>query len=214
VPQSRFENVRLYVLITESACKLSWQEAAKQAIAGGADCLQLREKDLEGGEFLKRAKEFVAICQADNVLSIINDRADIALLCDADGVHVGQGDLPATEARKIVGREKIVGISTHNIEQAKQAQRDGADYIGVGPVFRSPTKPRDFLPGLEFAAEVAKKITIPAVAIAGITESNISDVVKTGISRVAITAAITGTTEVKKAAQKIKSLLQPSDAGV
>ncbi|HEX8523987.1 MAG TPA: thiamine phosphate synthase, partial [Tepidisphaeraceae bacterium] len=100
-PAGRFDRVRLYVLITESACRLDWFEAATQAIEGGADCLQLREKDLEGGELLARAKRMVKLCRERGVISIINDRPDIAVLSGADGVHVGQGDLPATEVRKI-----------------------------------------------------------------------------------------------------------------
>src|SRR2546423_2494403 len=103
-------SVRLYVLITESICNRPWLEAAEQAIVGGADCLQLREKNLDGAEFLSRARQFVQLCGRHKVLSIINDRPDIALLSGADGVHVGQDDLPAREARKLLGRDKIVGV--------------------------------------------------------------------------------------------------------
>jgi thiamine-phosphate pyrophosphorylase len=206
-PANRFANVRLYVLITESACRRPWAEVALEAIKGGADCLQLREKDLEGGELLKRARQLVELCRPRGVISIINDRPDIAILSGADGVHVGQGDLPATEARKIVGREKIVGVSTHSIEQAKQAVLDGANYIGVGPVFRSPTKPRDFLPGLALATQVAEQIRIPAVAIAGIDEGNVDEGIATGIKRIAVTAAVTGCDEVRDAAVRLKNKL-------
>jgi thiamine-phosphate pyrophosphorylase len=195
------------VLITESACKRPWLEVAQAAIAGGADCLQLREKNLDGGEFLRRAKELVSLCRKTGVISIINDRPDIAVLSGADGVHVGQDDLPASEARKIVGREKIVGVSTHCIEHAQKAVRDGADYIGVGPVFRSSTKPREILPGLEYAKEISQKIRLPAVAIAGISSENVDEVLRTGIRRVAITAAITGCDDVKSAAERIKRKL-------
>ncbi|MDB5321290.1 MAG: thiamine phosphate synthase, partial [Phycisphaerales bacterium] len=153
-PAGLFAGVRLYVLITESSCRRPWLEVAEAAIAGGADCLQLREKSLEGAELLRRARMLVALCRANGVLCLINDRPDVAVLADADGVHVGQGDLPAVEARKIVGAEKIVGVSTHHLAQAKQAVLDGADYIGVGPVFRSLTKSREILPGLAYAKEV------------------------------------------------------------
>jgi thiamine-phosphate pyrophosphorylase len=124
-----FASVRLYVLVTESQCRQPWLDAAREAIEGGADCLQLREKSLDGGEFLRRAKQFVALCRAHKVISIINDRADIALAAGADGVHLGQDDLPAREARKLLGSGKIVGVSTHRIEQARQAILDGADYM-------------------------------------------------------------------------------------
>lgn len=202
-----FASVRLYVLITEAQCKGQWIEAASEAIAGGADCLQLREKSLESGEFLRRAKQFVELCRSHHVISIINDRPDIALLSGADGVHVGQDDLPARDVRKLLGTGKIIGVSTHRIEQAKQAIVDGADYIGVGPVFRSATKPREILPGLDYAREVATTLgdKIPAVAIAGITEANVDEVLATGIRAIAVTAAVVGCDDVKGAAACMKA---------
>jgi thiamine-phosphate pyrophosphorylase len=203
-PAKRFGEVRLYVLITESICRGPWLAAAEAAIDGGADCLQLREKSLESGEFLSRAKQLVDLCRRRNVLSIINDRLDIALLSGADGVHVGQEDLPATEIRRAVGRRVIVGVSTHRIEQARQAILDGADYIGVGPVFPSATKPRDILPGLAYARQVAATISIPAVAIAGINADNIGDVIATGINAVAVTAAVVGAEDIRAAAAALK----------
>jgi thiamine-phosphate pyrophosphorylase len=207
---NRFDSVRLYVLITESACKGDWYQTAQAAIAGGADALQLREKELESGELLRRARRLVELCRKNNVLLIINDRPDIALLANADGVHVGQGDLPAVEARKMVGAKKIVGVSTHDLPQAKQAVLDGVDYIGVGPVFRSSTKPRDWaeIPGLKFASQVAANIRIPVVAIAGINLENVDQVLATGVQRVAVTAAITGCDDVENAARELKQKLQ------
>jgi thiamine-phosphate pyrophosphorylase len=208
-----FADVRLYVLITESLCKISWLDAARQAIEGGADCLQLREKDMESGELLRRASAFTALCRAHGVISIINDRPDIAALSDADGVHVGQGDLPIAAVRQLLGRSKIVGVSTHTIEQARAAERDGADYIGVGPVFPSQTKPRDFLPGLDFARQVAAEITIPAIAIAGITLENLDEVLATGVNGVAVIAAVVGATDVTTAARVMKVKLSSNHSG-
>jgi thiamine-phosphate pyrophosphorylase len=206
-PQSRFAEVRLYVLLTESICRLPWLQAAEQAILGGADCLQLREKDLESGELLRRARLLVDLCRRHAVLSIINDRPDVALLSGADGVHVGQEDLPAIEVRKLVGREMIVGVSTHRIEQAKSALRNGADYLGVGPFFRSGTKPRDFIAGPSYAVEVAKSIDLPLVAIAGINEENVDQVLATGIRAIAVTAAVIGQEDPRAAAARLKSRL-------
>lgn len=203
-PANRFGQVRLYVLITQSICHRPWLEAAEQAILGGADCLQLREKDLEGGELLSRAKQLVWLCRQYNILCIINDRPDIALLSGADGVHVGQGDLPAVEVRRIVGRDKLIGVSTHRIEQARQALRDGADYLGVGPIFVSNTKRRDFVAGLEYARQVAGEIPLPAVAIAGIDASNAEQVLATGIKAIAVTAAVVGQEDVQSAARELK----------
>jgi thiamine-phosphate pyrophosphorylase len=206
-PANRFESVQLYVLITEKICRRPWLETAELAIAGGADCLQLREKELDGGEFFERAKKLTELCRRHGVLCIINDRTDIALASGADGVHVGQLDLPATTVRKLVGQQMIVGVSTHNLDQAKQAVRDGADYIGVGPVFPSKTKPRDFLPGLEYAEQAAKEIGIPTVAIAGITHENVDQVLQTGMRRIAVASAVTDSEDVRSAAQRLKKKL-------
>lgn len=203
-----FSGARLYVLITESICKRPWLEAAESALRGGADCLQLREKSLDSGDSLNRARQLVALCRRFGVPCIINDRPDIAVLAGADGVHVGQEDLPAAEARKIVGHRRIVGVSTHRLEQAKQAVLDGADYIGVGPFFRSSTKPRDFVAGPEYARQVAEQIKLPAVAIAGITAENVDEVLATGIHAVAVSAAVIGQEDVEAAARKLKGKLE------
>ncbi len=207
-----FANVKLYVLITESICSRPWITAAEDAIAGGADCIQLREKELESGELLRRAKQLVALCKTKNALCIINDRPDIALLSGADGVHVGQGDLPAREVRKLLGANKIVGVSTHEIAHAKQAVLDGADYVGVGPIFRSGTKPRDFVAGLDYARQVATDISIPALAIAGITLENVDSVLVTGVQAVAVTAAVVGAKDIRAAARRFKEKLATDGA--
>jgi thiamine-phosphate pyrophosphorylase len=206
-PAKRFANVRLCVLITESICNRHWLQVAEHAILGGADCLQLREKNLNSGELLSRAKHFVELCKNHKVLSIINDRPDIAILARADGVHVGQTDLPATEARKIIGSNRILGVSTHNIEHARQAVRDGADYIGAGPIYKSTTKTRDFVAGLDHARAVAKEIPIPALAIAGITLANVDEVIATGIHGIALTAAVIACDDVQAAARRFKEKL-------
>jgi thiamine-phosphate pyrophosphorylase len=206
-PRARFADVRLYVLITESACKLPWEKTAELAIEGGADCLQLRENELSDSEFLTRAIPLVKICRRSGILCIINNRPDIALAAGADGVHLGQQDISAPDARRLIGNSKIIGVSTHNLDQARRAVADGADYIGVGPIFKSPTKPRDFLPGLEYAAAVVREIAIPKIAIAGITPQNVDKVRAVGISAVAVTAAVTGCEDVAAAARELKKML-------
>ncbi|HEX4125059.1 MAG TPA: thiamine phosphate synthase [Tepidisphaeraceae bacterium] len=212
-PNRRFAGVRLYVLVTERHCRGDWLHAAEAALAGGADCLQLREKEQESGELLRRAKLLVALCRRYDAVSIINDRADIAFLAGADGVHVGQQDLPPREARRIVGPGKIVGVSTHAIEQARQAVADGADYIGVGSVFRSATKPREILPGLEYARQIAAEIPIPAIAIAGITLQNVDEVLKTGVRSIAVCAAVMEQDDIAAAARAMKErLIDPTSA--
>ena len=205
----RFGDVRLYVLVTESVCKRPWDQAAEQAVLGGADCLQLREKDLESGELLRRARRLVDICRGHRAVSIINDRPDIATLSGADGVHVGQSDLPAREVRKLIGAGKLLGVSTHHMEQSRQAVRDGADYIGVGPFFRSSTKPRDFIAGPAYAREVAAAgLPIPAVAIAGITVGNVDEVLATGVRAVAVSSAVLAANDVRSAAAALKAKLR------
>ncbi|MDB5172822.1 MAG: Thiamine-phosphate pyrophosphorylase [Phycisphaerales bacterium] len=212
-PADRFAAVLLYVLLTEKLCERPWLETAEQALLGGADCLQLREKEMESGELLRRARQLVSLCRKHGALCIINDRPDIAVLADADGVHVGQEDLPAVEVRKVVGTEKIVGVSTHRIEQARQAVLDGADYIGVGPFFRSATKPRDFIAGPGYARQVAEEINIPAVAIAGITPANVDEVQATGIKAVAVSSAVIAAADVRGAAEGMKRRLESASVG-
>lgn len=205
-----FADVRLYVLITEKCCRRPWLEAAELALLGGADCLQLREKQLEARELLHRAKQLVELCRRHNRLCIINDRVDVAVLSGADGVHVGQEDLPVAEVRKLIGKDRIIGVSTHRIEQAKRALVEGADYVGVGPMYRSSTKPRDFVAGVEYAREVAQHVQIPAVAIAGITAANVDEVVATGVQAVAVTAAVLNTDDPKAATEELKRRLCPT----
>lgn len=205
-PDHNLESLRLYVLITESACKHPWLQTAELAIQGGADCLQLREKNLTDAELLSRAKQLTQLCRQHATICIINDRPDIALASNAHGLHLGQDDIPLPDARKILGNQKIIGLSTHNIDQGRRAKLDGADYIGVGPIFKSVTKPRDFVSGLEYAA-ATRSVALPKVAIAGINLENVDQVLATGISAVAITAAITGCEDVAGAAREIKSRL-------
>ena len=213
-PANRLADVRLYVLITESFCTIHWLKTAEAAIRGGAHCLQLREKNLPDSEWLDRAGKLVELCHRHGVLCIVNDRPVIACLSGADGVHLGQDDLPATQVRQLIGNERIIGVSTHCIEQARQAVLDGADYIGVGPIFPSSTKPRDFVAGLAYARQVAAEIKIPAIAIAGITYDNVQEVLATELRSVAVTNAVTGAADVQEAAQRLTDLLTPRDGAM
>ena len=200
------DKVRVYVLITESVCRGDWRSTAEGAIDGGADCLQLREPGLDAGELLKRAKWLVDLCRRRNVISIINDRPDIAVLSGADGVHVGQGDLSPRDVRRLIGPDKIIGVSTHNAEHLKAAWQAGADYVGVGPVFPSLTKPRDIQPGLAYAKEAAWMDLLPTVAIAGITPANVADVWATGVTAVAATSSVTGAEDPAAATASLRLL--------
>ncbi len=140
-------------------------------------------------------------------LFVVNDRADLAVAADADGVHVGQDDLPVKEARAIVGPRRLVGVSTHSLEQARQAVLDGADYLGVGPVFASGTKPFDSLAGLDFVREVAAEISLPWFAIGGINADNVAAVIEAGAQRIAVSQAILSAEDPAAAAAKLCELV-------
>lgn len=184
---------RLCVLITQSECRRAWEDVAQSAAAGGADCLQLREKSLDGRELLARARRLVDIAHRRGAAAIINDRPDIALLSGADGVHVGQEDLPIDEVRRLCGSRLIVGVSTSNFEQAGAAASAGADYCGVGPMFATTTKTKPVLAGVaylrEYLADERTRRT-PHLAIGGVNASNASELAAAGARGVAVCAAV------------------------
>ncbi|MDB5325969.1 MAG: thiamine-phosphate pyrophosphorylase, partial [Phycisphaerales bacterium] len=209
--RERMAGIPLHVLVTESLCHKPWLETAELALEGGAGCLQLREKAMEGGHLLKRATALVALCRRYGAVCIINDRPDVAILSGADGVHVGQGDLPAIAARQLLGPDKIVGVSTRSIDQAQQAVIDGADYVGVGPVFVSTTKPQENLAGLEYAALAAKTLPIPAIAISGITPDNIAQLRAAGVKHVAVSSAVLSASDPKQAASTLMESIRSNE---
>ena len=176
-------------------------------MTAGVDVLQLRDKSLDARTLLARASLVRQITRGTGTLLIINDRADIAAACGADGVHLGQEDLPLHEARLIVGTGALIGVSTHSIEQARQAVLDGADYIGCGPTFPSATKEFDHFPGLPFLRQVAAETSLPAFAIGGITLENLPQVVDTGMKRVAVASAVWSATDARAAALRIGQAL-------
>lgn len=203
----------LCVLLSESLCTHHpWQRVAEQAILGGADCLQLREKSLPDGELLDRARALVAIARAASARPavIINDRPDLALLCGADGVHVGQGDLPAAEVRRLAGGSLLVGVSTANVEQARRAVRDGADYAGVGPMFASSTKAKPALSGVAYLREyLADPMTsrLPHLAISGITPANVGELREAGCRGIAVSGAVCASPDPRAACQALRAAL-------
>lgn len=188
--RTRLQSVRLYVLIRGRSTEEKFRRLAEELVTAGADALQLREKNFDDRTLLSRARLLREITRGSETLFLMNDRPDLARLADADGVHVGQEELSVPDARMICGGAPLVGLSTHNIEQARDAVRVGADYIGVGPTFPSGTKHFERFTGLELLREVAAEIALPAFAIGGVNLDNLADVVATGIRRVAVSGAI------------------------
>ncbi|MBZ4683232.1 MAG: thiamine-phosphate pyrophosphorylase [Fusobacteriaceae bacterium] len=177
-------------------------ECVKEMIKAGIKIIQYREKNKTINEKLKEAREIAKLCKENNVIFIVNDHIEIALLVDADGVHLGQEDLDIKSARKILGDNKIIGISTHAIEEAKKAEKDGADYIGVGPIFPTTTKDRKPV-GLEYLKQVNKSINIPFVAIGGIKEHNIDEILDIGAYSISLVSEIVGADDI---VEKVKRL--------
>jgi len=181
---------RLYFLLTESLCHHGAGPAVRGALAGGAGIVQLREKELPDRRLIDYGRQVREWTREAGALYIMNDRADLAVVTEADGVHVGQDELSVKEARAIVGPDRLIGVSTHTIEQARQAVLDGADYLGVGPIFPSATKTFDSLAGLDFVRQVAAEITLPWFAIGGISPENLDGVLEAGAQRIAVSHAI------------------------
>ena len=179
------------------------EETLRQLLAGGAAIVQLRVKTMAPRNFLELARFARAETRAYGCKLIINDRVDVALACDADGVHLGQDDLPLAAGRKLVG-QKIVGVSTHDIEQARDAERKGADYIGFGPMFGTTTKNTGYAArGVEMLAKIRAAVKLPIVAIGGINEQNVTQVWQAGADSAAIISDILGADDVVAKTQRI-----------
>lgn len=179
--------------ITDSETSLGKNliEYSTELLLGGAKILQYREKNKRKGEILKEALELKKLTTKFNALFIINDYIDIALLVDADGVHLGQKDLPLKEARKLLGENKIIGISANTFEEAKEAELNGADYIGVGPIFSTQTKKDANLPtGTKLLTKIKENLSIPFTAIGGIKLSNLDEVLKTGTTSICLVSEL------------------------
>ena len=180
---------------------------AEAAIRGGADCIQWRDKHAPDVEFLGVARSLRQLTLREGVLLVINDRLSIAQLVQADAVHLGHLDLPLKEARRLVGDSLSIGRSTHSIEEALEAQAQGADYIGVGPIFATPTKPDTPAAGLEFLGKAAQSVRISWFAIGGIDLSNLPLVLSAGASRIAVVRAVAAASDPEAAARLFKSRL-------
>lgn len=199
------ENFGLYVIITKPI--LSYKQIAEICVEKGVKMLQLREKHLSDRELLAVAREISAITKGTATNFIVNDRVDIALLSDADGVHLGQDDLSIAEARKIIGNDKIIGLSTHSIQQAKDALSQNPDYIGFGPIYATPTKEiADPVVGTELLSEVLAFADVPVVAIGGIDENNATCVIDAGAKNICAVRYLMNTLDLGSRIDHLKNL--------
>jgi thiamine-phosphate pyrophosphorylase len=203
IKAKRLQDKKLYLVTDRSKFETvdSFLNAVAAALKGGVQIVQLREKNSTAKEFIQIARKVKELCALYDAIFIINDRVDIAHIVGADGIHLGQDDIDIKSARHLLGKDIIVGISTHCPEQALEAVESGADYIGVGPVYTTPTKPGRQAVGLEYVKWVSKNIDIPWFAIGGIDLSNIDQVIAAGASKIAVVRAIMNTDNPEKAAQ-------------
>jgi thiamine-phosphate pyrophosphorylase len=208
----RFNQARLYVITCPPKDgPAGYEGMVRAACEGGADIVQYRDKLVTGRERYAMAARLLKICREAGVLFIVNDALEVALAIAADGVHLGQDDLPVAEAKKLMHpmgvKNFLVGCSTHNLDQATEAERQGADYVGIGPVFATPTKPAYNPVGLNLVRTVTKAVRVPHVAIGGIDASNVSQVLAAGAQRVAVVRAVCGAEDIAAAAQTMKNAI-------
>lgn len=196
----------LYLITDRSFLKgRSLKTVVEEAIIGGTTIVQVREKNISTREFYKVAMEVKEVTDYYKIPLIINDRIDIAQAINADGVHLGQDDMPLTIARKILGKDKIIGISAGTLDEALEAQKDGADYLGIGAIFYTGTKKDIDTPiGIEYLKHIYDNINIPAVAIGGINETNFKEVLSTGVDGISVISAILGKEDITSAAKMLK----------
>lgn len=199
-------DLSLYLVTDKSDDVEKFLKTIEEGIKGGVTVVQIREKTADTLDFFNLALKVKEITRKYNVPLIINDRVDVALAIDAEGVHVGQSDMPCDVTRKLVGPDKIVGVSATTIDEAKKAEKDGADYIGTGAVF--PTATKDDAPKItkKDLKEIVDSINIPVVAIGGITLDNAHELIDTGIAGLSVVSAIMSSDDPKKSSEKLLSI--------
>ena len=202
-------NYSLY-LVTDSGLSRgrSHEEIVSCAIRGGATVVQLREKDCCTREMIDMARRLVTVCRAQGVPLIVNDRLDVALAADADGVHVGQDDMPVAIARKLLGPDKLLGVTAHTAAEALKAIEAGADYIGASPIFATATKSDAGKPiGLEGLKNICRQCPLPVIGISGVNAANAESVIRAGATGVAVVSAIVSAEDVEKAARELARIV-------
>lgn len=176
--------------------------------------IQLRDKVAGPRQLLSEARRITQLCRAREVCFIVNDRLDLALAADADGVHLGQDDMPAGDVRTLLGTGKILGVSTHSLEQGLRAAEQGADYLGIGPIFATATKATGYEPvGCDTIRQLRARIDLPIMAIGGITLGNVGEVIRAGAAGVAVISAIVGADDITAATRAFATAIQHAEGG-
>ena len=186
----------------------SLKEQVEAALKGGVTCVQLREKELNEEEFLREAVELKALCGDYKVPFIVNDNVEVALKCGADGVHVGQEDMQAADVRALAGEHCIIGVTAKTVEQALAAEKAGADYLGVGAVFSSPTKPNAKGITHQMLKEICGAVSIPVVAIGGINKENMMELAGSGADGVALVSAVFAAEDIEAECRELRSMAE------
>jgi len=184
-------------------------EGAREALLGGVDVIQFREKKMDTGEMIRVCATIQALCRQHGAVFIVNDRVDVALAMDADGVHIGQQDMPAAIARRLIGPHKILGVSAANAEQAKKAEAEGADYVGTGMIFPAGVKKNiGVAKGVAALREVSQAVGVPVVAIGGIDHRNATSCIDAGAAGCAVITAVIGAPDVRQAAVDLAQIIR------
>lgn len=203
-------NIKREDMILYAVTDRSWlgeetlYQQVEKALKGGATFLQLREKQLDQEAFLQEALEMKKLCQAYHVPFVINDNVSVAAAADADGVHVGQDDMSVSDVRAKLGAGKIIGVSVHNVQEALEAERNGADYLGTGAVFPTGTKNNTTALSYDVLKEICTSVSIPVVAIGGITKDNLMQLKGSGIDGIAVVSAVFGCSDIEKGTHSLK----------
>jgi thiamine-phosphate pyrophosphorylase len=206
---------KLYLITDRKQIKMPLPEAVRLALFGGVRAIQVREKDLPVRDLLSLSRELRALTKEFGAKLFINDQVDIAVAVEADGIHLGHQSMPATAARRIVGNKMMIGVSTHNINEALAAEAEGADFITFGPIFETPTKSKMGNPlGLEPLKEAKRALNIPIFALGGIHGRNIGHVLWAGAYGISLISAIFGAEDIKKKAKNITEMIQIVDRSI
>ncbi len=207
ITRKKFNNVALYVLITEELCRLSPVETAREILKAGVDCIQYREKDILGQQTIDQLLSIAELCRENDSMLIINDRCDLAQISISDGAHLGQSDIPPAYARELLGFSAIIGRTCHNLDEVSTAKTEDVDYIGIGSIFGSPTKPEVPKTGTKFISDTRKLYRGPIIAIGGVTKDNAAEAILAGADGVAVCQSIISAANPAKAAEDMKNTL-------